>query len=67
MDINNESPIIKDIKEVLDSGFKCIYYELDDYNKFTVYLKNFNTEKVKVLKFDKNHAEDIKTYIGQLS
>ncbi len=68
MEINNISPGIKDVKEHLNNGYSCIYYGADDNdNMFTVYLKNFNTEKVKVLKFDNSDADELKLFIDQLS
>lgn len=68
MEINYESPIIKDMKEFIDNGYRCIYYEIEDTdNMFTVYLKNFSTEKVKVLKCEKSYEGEIRLFIDQLT
>lgn len=69
MEINNKkSPLINDVKELLDNGYHCIYYEIDESdNMFTVYLKNFNSEKVKVLKCNRSEEVELKEYIDYLT
>ncbi len=68
MEIHNITPAIKDVKAHLNDGYSCIYYENDgNDNMFTVYLKNFHTEKVKVLKFQNSDASELKLFIDQLT
>lgn len=68
MEIENKNPLISDMKELLDKGFRCIYYEVDDKdNMFTVYLKNFDSEKVKVIKCNPSEEVELKEFIDYLS
>ncbi|WP_034328709.1 hypothetical protein [Alkaliphilus transvaalensis] len=65
---NNQVPVIKDFQESYEKGFRCVFYETDERDQqFTVYLKNFTTENIKILKCNEDEGKKLKNYIDQLS
>lgn len=68
MNINFDSPVIKNFKEYYDQGYRCILYEVDDNdNMFTVHLKNFNNEQTKLIKCEADDGQVLKNYIDRLT
>ncbi|MDR5659237.1 hypothetical protein RH915_07015 [Serpentinicella sp. ANB-PHB4] len=68
MNINFNSEPIKNFKAYYDTGYRCILYEVDQQdNLFTVYLKNFNTEDTRVLKYTPDDGYVLKNYIDRLT
>jgi hypothetical protein len=62
------SPIIKDFKEIYDQGYRCILYEVDHKdNLFTVHLKNFQNERIKIFKCSPQDGLLLQNYIDRLS
>lgn len=64
MEIDNKNPLIRDVKELLDKGYRCIYYEVDDEDStLKIHLKNFDLEKVKVLSCNQSEIAELKELI----
>ncbi len=62
------SSIIKDFKSLYDEGYRCILYEVDERdNQFTVHLKNFEREEVKIFKCNPADGAILQNYIDRLS
>ncbi|SCZ08304.1 hypothetical protein [Alkaliphilus peptidifermentans] len=60
--------IIKDFEESYKQGYRCVYYETDEANNyFNVYLKNFETEKVKTIQSTIEDGEVFKQYIRSIT
>ncbi len=67
-DKNIKTPAIKDFQDSYNEGFRCIFYETNEKDhQFTVYLKNFNTENIKILKCSEGEGAQLKSYIDELS
>ena len=55
-------------KELYDDGYRCINYEIDEKEHFfTVYLKNFESEKTETLKCNAEEGAILREYIDNLS
>ena len=55
---------LKKIKDLYDKQYKCIRYEFADSGDFTVYLKNFEKEKIDTIEVrDKDEIQKIKSFI----
>lgn len=60
--------VIDNFRSLYADGFRCIKYEIDERdNLFTVYLKDFDKEDSKVLKFNAEEGTILKNYIDRLS
>ncbi len=60
--------IINDFQSSYEEGYRCIFYETDERDQlFTVYLKNFDTENVKILKCKEKEGEELINYINKLN
>lgn len=54
----------KKIKDLYNKQYKCIRYEFEDSGDFTVYLKNFEKEKIDTIEVrDKDEIQKIKSFI----
>lgn len=55
-------------KRLYDDGYKCINYEIDGKKHiFTVYLKNFESEKIETLECNAEEGTALKKHIDRLS
>ncbi len=64
----NQPPIIQDFQSSYEKGYRCIFFETDERDHlFTVYLKNFDTENIKILKCKEEEGEALKNYIQELN
>ena len=55
---------LEKIKDLYDKEYKCIKYEFADSSDFTVYLKNFEEEKIDTIEVrDKDEIQQIKNFI----
>ena len=56
------------VKELYDKGFKCIKYEDGINGQLSIYLKNFEKEKVQQLNVDNMvEIQEIKNFINSQS
>ncbi|MCC5908992.1 MAG: hypothetical protein JJT76_00965 [Clostridiaceae bacterium] len=62
------SPVVKNFKDLYDEGYRCILYEVDEKDDlFTVHLKNFQNEDIRVFKCEADDGAVLKNYIDRLS
>lgn len=55
-------------KELYDDGYRCINYEIDEKERsFTVYLKNFESEKIETLKCNAEEGAILKKHVDRIS
>lgn len=63
----DQSPILEDFQNSYEKGYRCVFYETDERDHlFTVYLKNFDTENIKILKCKEQESDALRNYIDQL-
>jgi len=59
---------LRDFQELYKGGYRCVYFEVDEeINSFTAYLKNFDTEKIKVLQCTTEEGNSLMKYINKLN
>lgn len=59
---------LKKVRELYDKGFKCIKYEDGTNGELSIYLKNFEQEKVQQLNIGNMvEAQEIKNFIDSQS
>ena len=59
---------LKEVQELYDKGFKCIKYEDGINGELSIYLKNFEQEKVQQLNVDNLvEIQEIKNFIDSQS
>lgn len=60
------SKSIEELKNLYADGFRCIKYESHEEDKlFTVYLKNFEKESSRVVRYGPDEGPIIKNYIDK--
>ncbi|WP_079413704.1 hypothetical protein [Alkalithermobacter paradoxus] len=56
------------LKKLYEDGYRCIYYDCNKDEVFTVYLKNFDNEKSETVEInDHNEFGQFKSYIDSLN
>ncbi|KXZ38938.1 hypothetical protein JWYL7_0011 [Alkalithermobacter thermoalcaliphilus JW-YL-7 = DSM 7308] len=56
------------IKQLYEDGYRCIYYDCNEDDVFTIYLKNFDNEKSETVQIcDCTEFNQFKSYIDGLS
>jgi hypothetical protein len=58
-----------DLKDLYEDGYRCIYHNATEDQKYTIYLKNFYNERNKSLELeldDENEFNQFKDYINNL-
>ncbi len=55
------------LKKLYEDGYRCIYYDSNKNEVFTVYLKNFEMEKSEVVEItDSQEFDEFKSYMDDL-
>ncbi|SHH56191.1 hypothetical protein [Tepidibacter thalassicus] len=55
------------LKKLYEDGYRCIYYDSNKNEVFTVYLKNFEQEKSEVIEIENpQEFNEFKSYIDDL-
>lgn len=67
--INDENiAALRDFQDLYKLGYRCVYFERDENkDSFTAYLKNFETEKVRVLQCSTEEGDFLMKYINKLN
>ena len=56
-----------DVKNLYEDGYRCIYHDTSQEQRYTIYLKNFYNEKSEVVELDdENEFNQFKDYINNL-